>query len=103
MTVEIFAKTFKLGVRQTKAVHSALVSLQIYDASDGDTILPAVQRFHSSFLDYIAHSELKSLSGEFHVDPFFAHFYSFPAVFIAIPRFYDHYSWTPGPFFLLRP
>ncbi|KJA17313.1 hypothetical protein HYPSUDRAFT_206258 [Hypholoma sublateritium FD-334 SS-4] len=30
MTVEIFAKTFKLGIRQTKAIHSALVHCHLY-------------------------------------------------------------------------
>ncbi|KAF8162133.1 hypothetical protein BJ912DRAFT_935577 [Pholiota molesta] len=53
MTVEVFAKTFDLGIRQTRAVHSALFSLQIYETLDKDVILPATQRFHSSFLDYI--------------------------------------------------
>ncbi len=87
MTVEIFAKTFKLGVRQTKAIHLALVSLQIYDAADCDTILPAIQRFHSSFLDYVVHPDLKILSNEFSRRPIFCTFYSFSTMSVAAPRF----------------
>jgi tetratricopeptide (TPR) repeat protein len=73
MTVEVFAKTFDLGIRQTRAVHSALFALQIYETLDKDVILPAAQRFHSSFLDYITNDQLRSPPNQFYIDPSLAH------------------------------
>lgn len=73
MTVEVFAKIFDLGIRQTRAVHSALFALQIYETLDKETILPAPQRFHSSFLEYITNDQLRTLSNQFHIDPSLAH------------------------------
>ncbi|KJA22080.1 hypothetical protein HYPSUDRAFT_67186 [Hypholoma sublateritium FD-334 SS-4] len=74
MTIQEFATTFDLGVRQTRAVHSALCALEIYDTFDRDTIIPAARRFHASFLDYITQSPDKmGQSTSFYIDPSLAH------------------------------
>ncbi|KAF8200360.1 hypothetical protein BJ912DRAFT_873664 [Pholiota molesta] len=98
MAVEVFAKTFDLGIRQARAVHSALFALQIYETLDKEVILPATQRFHSSFLEYITNDQLHSLSNQFYINPSFAHATIAQVCLSRIPDidscFHEGQAWT---------